>query len=295
MQSIVIHPELGRLAAKNGFTLAFYIWTILRQTAINEQLSTHYSKTDAKSILKSLGLAYTDRQFRNVFAQGNGVFWGIGANHYHLRSFERVTGYFARNLADSDRTFITPDLMVTVRLHKSHAAQNSEIYYAWFIVHGERVISRDTLHDLFGFSHDQQRHYEKLLGVRLKVAYNYAHINLKEYSKNPQELPKHHFTIDYEREIRFDEDIETVTAIQYQLPNSFLARPESSGESPSILASNAVRKAARTLIRHTLAESPQKRLYWLKWKDFEYAGATTDYIRAFFQGRKRLFLSGNYL
>lgn len=292
--SVLVHPELARLAMRQGVELPFVVWSILRDSTIAQNGSSHYSKKDAVRICSDKGLRFTPRHWSRIWEQGQGIFWGIDKNHIFIRSFRRVCWRFSALINDKDLSRQAKALFIKIQLSGGMEDLRAQLYHAWFLQWEEKTISRATLQDLFGLTPRQQRSLEKLLGNRLLIKTNYAHINAASYTENPRELPKHHFTINYEREIRFDEDIDSVAAIQYQLPNTFLARFDEHGESPAVEASNRARKAAGALFRDTDTLNQLKRTYWLKWSQFENLGTLDSLIRAYFQGKKRLWITGHY-
>jgi len=292
---ISVHPNLARIATREGYLIPFVIWSALRDASIKEDLSSNPLKSQAKKLLRSWGLNYTDRHYQRIWNNGLGIFWGLSQDRLWLRSFRRVSEKLSVYRKPCDESCQAQDLFVLIQLSKSLKALEAEVYHAWLLEKGECTLSRDTITDLFGFSHDTQRSLEAILGDRLKVFYNYAHLNLETYSKDPQALPEHHFSFDFEREIRFDEDKERVTYIQYQLPNGYLARPGKNSESDSVRASNRARYAMfRLLSQDSLLVYPKRR-YYLKSRDFERFGSLSDYVRVAYQGRKKLFLLGHYL
>jgi len=293
--SFSIHPELGRIAMRQGLELPFVVWSILRDSARLENLSTHYTKKEAVAIAAKNGLKFTARHWGRIWQRGTKIFWGTDKNHVFLRSFKRVALRFEEFTNDKDFSSTASDLFIQIQLSDGIESLRAELYYAWFLLHGEKTISRATLSDLFGISPDQQRSYEKLLGNRILVKTNYAHINTDSYKESPRELPEYHFTIKYEREVAFDEDVDCISAIQYQLPNTFIACHDNKGASPVRYGSNRARKAMRELCRHTDSLQPKKRTYWLKWSQFEALGSLTSLVRVYFQGKKRLWLTGHYL
>lgn len=295
MLTTQVHPELGRFAAKLDLVVPFFVWSILRQVAIDENLSSHYHKNDAKSILKKFGLGYSPIHLNRILKKGEGLFWSQFEGTIFLRSFEKVAKKLIAKLGDQDKIYHAANLMASCRVHKSLEKMNAELYWAWFLQSDEKTISRATLQDLFGFSPQAQRSYEKILGSRLIVRSNYAQIDAENYKQDPEPLPEYQFSITYEREIRFDEDTETVIAIQYQLPNSFLARMGSDDLAVLDLASNRVKRVARTLLRQTDGLRPNIASYWLKWSSFERNGKLEDYVRCFIRCNKALWLIGKYL
>lgn len=283
------------MAMKAGLETSFVSWSILRAYAVAQNLSTHYSKKEAARILAQYGLKFSQRHWSRIWEQGAGIFWGLQNNRLYLRSFKRMRKYLLALTQDKELGSSKLPIFVEIQLSGGMEDLRAQLYWAWFLQWEEKTISRDTLSDLFGLSHDQQRSYEAQLGAKLLVKSNYAHINLDSYKEKPQELPEHHFTIQYEREVRFDEDVDTVQAIQYQLPNTFLARAESGNPFPVTDASNRAKKAMQEPNRHTESLFPLKRTYWLKWSQFENLGTMESFIRAYYQGKKRLWLSGHYL
>jgi len=299
----LVSPELGRMAMRQGLELAFVAWSILRDFAVANSLSGHYSKRDFKAILGQYGLTYDRRHFSRLLQSGKGIFWRYETSKVYLVSFAKVSSHFEQYRKPCDYATQRQEIFVQIQCTKSIEAIRSELYFAWFAQFAEKTISRDTLKDLFGLSHDQQRAYEKRLGRRLLVKSNYAHIDKETYQDTNRQalnpygdvLPEYSFTVEYEREQSFGA-AERITAIQYQLPNTFIARPEAGQEFiPVKDAPNRAKNAIRDLFRPVSSLKPQQRIYWLKWHQFEIFGTQEAYIRAYFQGKKRLWISGHYL
>lgn len=293
--SFLIHPELSRIAMRQGLELTFVVWSILMDSVRVEKSSSHFTKESARQIAANQGLKFTLRHWRRIWNQGREIFWRTDNHMVFIRSFRRVASKFKPFISQKDLQVQERPFFVKIALSGGMEDLRANLYWAWFMQFEEKTISRATITDLFGLSPDQQRSYEALLGNRLLIKTNYAHINADSYSENPHGLPEHHFTVKYEREVRFDEDIDSVTAIQYQMPNTFLARQSESGVSPVHFGFNRARKAIRTLVRDTSTLTPQKRTYWLKWSEFEKLGSLDSFIRAYFQGKKRLWLLGQFL
>lgn len=299
----LVSPELGRLAMRQGLELAFVSWSILRDFAVANKLSGHYSKKDFKALLGQYGLTYDRRHFVRLLQSGKGIFWRYQGKKIYLVSFAKVSSHFEAFRKPCDELAQRQEIFVQIQCTKSIEAIRSELYFAWFSQFAEKTISRDTLKDLFGLSHDQQRAYEKRLGRRLLVKSNYAHIDKETYYQTNAQavkaygdvLPEHSFEIEYQREQTFGA-AERINAIQYQLPNTFIARPESGNDFiPVKDAPNRAKNALRDLFRPVSSLKPKQRIYWLKWQQFEVFGDESAYIRAYFQGKKRLWISGHYL
>ena len=299
----LVSPELGRLAMREGLELAFIAWSILRDFAVANSLSGHYTKKDFKRILGTYGLTYNRRHILRLMQSGEGIFWRLGAKKVYLISFAKVSKHFEQYRQACDASRRGAPFFVQIQCTKSIEAIRSELYFAWFAQFQEKTISRDTLKDLFGLSHDQQRAYERKLASRLLVKSNYAHIDKETYHETNRQqvnpygdvLPDYSFEIEYERDVT-DGKSEKVTAIQYQLPNTFLARPESGNEFiPVKDAPNRAKNAIVDLFRPVISLKSIQRIYWLKWHQFEVFGTLDSFIRAYFQGKKRLWISGHYL
>lgn len=297
-----INPHLARLALRNHNELGFVIWSLLRQNAIVENLSSHYSKKSIRKLLVENSLNYTQRHINNILEQFTGIFWRVGKSKIYLISFGRVCAYFEQFTKPCDAIHRDTNIFIEIQPSKSIEAIRAEIYFAWFAQFSEKIISRATLTDLFGLSPEQQRAYEAKLGARLLVKPNYAHINGESYRENPQELPEYHFSFNFEREITtgvdldsdFQGETQTVTAIQYQLPNTFFARPTDSEFIPAAVGSNRAKRAIRTLFGRVSSSNPTKRNYWLKRNEFERLAGINDLLRVAWQGKKSLWIIGNY-
>ena len=146
------HPELNRIAVKNNIDVPYVVWCVLRQHTSTNNLSGHYNINDARRVCINYGLNYTLRHWSRLWDSGNGLFWGIGQSSIHIRSFKRVYTV----LADDNATHVASADFITIQVHKSHIERRSELYWSWFYHRGEVTISRDSISDLFGLSHDQQ-------------------------------------------------------------------------------------------------------------------------------------------
>ena len=168
MRTIATHPELNRIAVKQGIDAQYLLWAVLRQVVADSGLSSHFTREQVYSLALEVGLSWTRRHFNRVLDQGNYLFWTVGATKIYVRSFKRVYN----RLADETAAGIPSALWVKIQPHKSALKRRSEFYWSWFISRGKQTIARDTLRDLFGLSHDQQRAYEDELGKRLIINTN---------------------------------------------------------------------------------------------------------------------------
>jgi len=297
-----INPNLGRLAIRQRLELPFVVWATLRQSSIEQKSSSHYSKKQFKSLMAQNGLTYNRRHVLRIMQQGEGIFWRLGAKKVYLISLANVTAYFERYLQPCDYAAAIDTKFIEITLSKSIEAIRAEIYFAWFAQFQEKLISRATLTDLFGLSATQQRAYEKMLGNRLIVKTNYAHIDAANFRESPQSLPEHHFEIEYKREITRGSDIDTdfvgetqkVNAIQYQLPNTFFARPSNGGFIPYADASNRAKRAILGLFRRVSSLNSNQRMYWVKRSQFEKLAGFDSLLRVAWQGKKSLWIVGHY-
>jgi hypothetical protein len=298
-----VSPELGRMAMREGLELPFIAWSILRDYAVANNLSGHYAKKDFKAILAAHGLTYNRRHMLRILQAGQDIFWKRNQKKIYLRAFSKVTAYFEALKKPCDENWQRQEKFIQIQVTKSIEAIRAKLYWAWFAQFSEKTISRDTIRDLTGLSHDQQRAYEKMLDKQLLVKTNYAHIDQETYYEVNRQaaspygdvLPEHSFKIEYQRQPATGQS-EKVTAIQYQLPNTFLARPEFGNEFiPYQDAPNRAKNAIRDLFRPVISLKPKQRIYWLKWQMFDVFGNEQAFIRAFFQGKKRLWISGHYL
>lgn len=300
--SFLVSPELAKIALREGLETSFTVWSILRDSVVAENLSSHFTKKWAIEICSSQGLSFTARHWRNIWQAGKGIFWGIDNRQIFIRSIRRVALRFEGFRKACDQELPRQNFFVQISLSGGIEDLRSKLYWSWFAQFDEKTISRETLTDLFGLSPDQQRAYEKSLGAALLVKTNYAHVSDAMYQDNPQELPEYHFTIRYEREVSLNQDAgagagfqaqETI-AYQYQLPNTFISRHEDTIAIPVPFASNRAREAVKYLNRHTDSLLPNKRIYWLNRAKFERMGTLDSYVRSYYQGKKRLWIGGNY-
>jgi hypothetical protein len=302
IMSFLVSPELGKIALREGLESSFVAWSILRSYVVAENHSGHFTKKRASRILAESGMNFSTRHYANIWQQGLGIFWGIEKNRIDMRSIKHVSECFQAFRKACDEKLPGQVFFVQISLSGGIEDLRAQLYWAWFAQFEEKTISRATLQDLFGLSPDQQRAYEQILATKILVKTNYAHINNDLYQDNPQALPEHHFTVKFEREISLNQDagaaagfgMQEVIAYQYQLPNTFIPRHEDSHEIPVPFASNRARNAIRCLDSHSDNESSLKRIYWLNRAKFERLGTLESFVRAYYQGKKRLWLAGNY-
>lgn len=287
MTLIATHPELNRLAVKNGIDAPYLIWCVLRHEMKQENLSGHFTKNQAKNICRSVGLNYTPRHFKRIFKSGESLLWGLGDGTLHIRSFKRVY----EQLADDTAKNLSSVTYVKIEIHKSSQARRAEFYWAWFLSRKEITIARETITELFNLSADQQRAYEKKSGECLLVKTNYAHIDLDDWQKNPCTLPAHHYT--YQREKFENNTVSTVTEIVYQLPNTFIARNKPCGVSPLAIAPKRAMNVTRTQYGITEHSYNQKR-YYVHVDKWHPDNGLNCYIRTYYQGSKRIHRVGHY-
>jgi hypothetical protein len=286
--TIPTHPELNRIAIRQGVDAEYLLWAVLRHYVAQCDGSSHFTRQEVYTIALEHGLSWTRRHFNRVLEAGNHIFWTVGKVRLFLRSFRKV--YNA--LADETAAAIPSARFVMIQPNKSAAERRAEFYWSWFVSRGESTIARDTLADLFGLSHDQQRAYEKLLGPRMKINTNYCHIDADLYKKDLKNIPGHAYSFIQEK--FNDNRIEQVNVIAYQLPNTFTARESRSDESSSVFAPNRALKASRTLYRLDSACSNNERWYFNFYDEWEQHMNPKAYIRSYYQGKKRIWRSGQF-
>lgn len=287
LKVIKSHPELNRVVVKNSLDTPYIVWCVLRDYAILNHLSSHYTTKNARDICIEAGLTFTKRHWSRIWLQGENIFWNKGKGKIHLRSFKRV---YSR-IADSEAGHVASPLFVNIRIEKSSQMRRAVLYWSWFIRRGDVTISRDTITEIFNLSPNQQRSYEKLLGNSLLVKPNYVHIDKKLYIKKPRPLPEHTFSFDHMpfRNNRF----EIKREIGYQLPNTFIARELHSGVSPVAFAPRRALKASRTLYGTT--EHSYKKMRYVKHQELWSPEMGNDtMIWTAWQGKKSIFRVGHY-
>lgn len=287
MTTIATHPELNRLAVKNGIDLPYLIWCVLRDEMRKNNSSGHYTKNDVKNICRDNGLNYTPRHFKRIFNDGDNLFWGLGDGTLHMRSFKRV---YSR-LADETANNVSSVNFVKIESHKSSQLRRAEFYWSWFVSRGETTIARETISEIFGLSADQQRAYEKILGTRLLKKSNYAHIGLKQWQNKPFKLPSYYYT--YTREKFENNTISYEIEIVYQLPNTFIASNSHCDVSSSEIAPRRAKNVVRMQYGTTEHSYNQKRYYSHpdQWHPDQ---GLNCYIRTYYQGKKRIYRIGHY-
>jgi hypothetical protein len=289
IMTFAVSPELAKVALREGLEMPFTVWSVLRDSVVAENSGSHFTKKQVIEICQNQGLDFTRRHWRNIWQFGKGIFWGKDKGRIFIRSIRRVAWRFEGFRKACDMELPRQNFFVQISLNGGIEDLRAKLYWSWFAQFDEKTISRATLQDLFGLSPDQQRAYEQILASKILVKTNYAHINNDLYQDNPQELPEHHFTVKYEREIILAQepgqeptlDYRETTAYQYQLPNTFIARYDSTIDIPVPHASNRAREAVKYLNRHTDSLLPNKRIYWLNRAKFEQLGTLDSYVRSY--------------
>ncbi len=288
-----VSPEHARLSTLANKQMSFVVWCILRDDIRQNNTSGHYSKSDVKSLCSSLG--YTKRHWTRIFNQGHGIFWGNDDKLIHLWSIKRATRKLEKitNSRVDMRDNFKKHVVITLARKDSTQSIYAKLYWSWFMARGEVEISRDSLMDIFGLSHDQQRAYEKILGKKILVRSNYCLIDSDRYKDNPTQLPEHHSTFGYERLTASDKVIQ-VTAIQYQLPNTYIARADGVDTCPTVKAPQSLVRANSARLWYAGYSHKQSQLYFANYRDFERSGTEKSFVRCYYQGKKRLWLQGQY-
>lgn len=290
---IIVSPEHARLATKAEKITAYAVYCMLRATVVNDNLSSHFTKNQVKSLL--IDLSISPRHWTRIFADGNNVYWNCENKRLYLRSYKKVTRNLEKLTGDriNYSSRYCHQIALEINPGDNSTIIGSKFYLAWFKARGEVTISRATLQDIFGISPDVQRHYESLLDNVLLVKSNYAHIDAEKYQKDPVELPGHNFTFGYER--LEDDRLSSHEAIQYQLPNTFIVST-GNGDSPTTTgASKSLIKAIQARRWHTDSYHPEQCLYAHTWRDFERSENNPAYVRVYANGSKKLWLSSQYL
>lgn len=288
-----VSPEHARLSLKADLATAYMVYCLLRANAQSLNGSSHYSKSEVKSLLIELGFGV--RKWSRIFDAGNTIFWNMEYKRVYVRSYRKITKKLERVTGDKVNwnSKYLREICLEFNTGDNSTTLSAKLYHAWFLARGEVTISRQTLSDLFGLSPDRQRHYETLLDGQLLVKHNYAHIDSEKYANNPSQLPEHHFTIRYERFT--DDKVTHHEAIQYQLPNTFLTAGNGSDKPTTTAATQSLKKAIRARSWHTESYDSEDAFYSHTWRDFERSKGKAKYVRAYSQGIKKLWLSGQYL
>lgn len=289
-----ISPELARLSTLANVQIAFVVWCILRDDIRENLTSGHYNKSDVKSLCSELG--YTTRHWTRIFNAGDGIFWGNDDKMIHMRAYKKALRKLERltkSYVDVREKF---QRHVTIEITRKDTTQSvyAKLYWSWFLARGEVTISRDELQTLFGLSHDQQRAYESVLGKKILIKSNYCLIDAETYSETPTELPEHHSTFGYQRLTAGDKSVD-IKAIQYQLPNTFIANDAGNADDSTTTASQSLKRGNSARLWYASYPHKQNQLYFSKWTQFERFGNENSHVRVFYQGKKRLWLRGQYL
>ena len=153
---IKIHPGLGRVVLLHDLGLVYRVWLVLRSADVNG--SGVVGRETARQALQAHGL--TARHLITARRQSGSEKWfTVFPNRIEYRSLESVCVDFG---VEPGRPVVV-DAGVVGNLQEFRAV----VYAAWFVkVDGdERTISRDTLTELFGVSHETQRRWERLAGI----------------------------------------------------------------------------------------------------------------------------------
>lgn len=287
--TIPTHPELNRIALKQGVDAPYLLWAVLRHYVSQCGASSHFTRDHAYNIARGYGLNWSRRNFNRIVVSGVNLFWGTDTERLFMRSFKRV--YHA--LADKQAASVPSSQFILIQAHKSVAERRAELYWSWFAARGEQTIARDTLTDLFGLSHDQQRAYESLLSRRLLIKTNYCHIDSDLYRDNLKQLPAHSF--EFKQEKFTDNRVTYVNVVAYQLPNTYIARNGSSDESSCEFAPRRALSVTRRHHGHTLlARDYNVRCYFDFYDQWEKHMNPQAFIRMYYQGKKRIFRQGQF-
>jgi hypothetical protein len=288
LSTVASHPELNRIALKQKIDAEYMLWCVLRHVVAENGLSGHFTREAAYNVALTSGLNWSRRNFNRIIAAGGGLFWGTDTERIYMRSFKWVYN----NLADKQAASVPSSQFVMIQPNKSVVNRRAELYWSWFAARTEQTIARDTITDLFGLSHDQQRAYEAALGSRLLVKTNYCHIDADLYKNNLKNLPPHAYHFIHEK--LTDNRVEYVNVIAYQLPNTYIARGLKHGESPLIFAPKRALSVTRRHHGHTTARDYNERCYYDFYDQWEKHMNPKAFVRTWFQGSKRVYRQGQY-
>ena len=136
--SVFVHPELARLAIREGLELSFVVWSILRNEVVANKHSGHFTKKDAIAIAANHGLRFTVRHWSRIWASGNPIFWGSDNNRIFLRSFRRVCWRFAEFRQDKDLSALPQAFLIRIQLSGGIEDLRAQLYHAWFFAVGRK-------------------------------------------------------------------------------------------------------------------------------------------------------------
>lgn len=287
LMKLSTHPELNRIALKRSLDLPYVVWLILRHEIRINNHSSHFNTHSARKVCMNFGLNFSLRHWRRIWKSGERIFWGQGYGKIHLRSFKRVYNL----LADDTAKNVPSPLFIEIEIYKTSIERRAELYMSWFASRGEITIARATITELFNLSADQQREYETILDGRLLVKSNYCHIDAKKYRNNPIELPPYYNTFVHEK---FENDrVSDETTIFYQMPNTYIPSKAHNANAATFAPRRCI-GVSRTLYRHTNSLYQPKR-YHLYLSDLSQIDGKPEYVRTYFQGKKRINRIGHYL
>lgn len=284
-----VNPQFSRLSLKAKTPLAYALWSLLRPF-VNSNHSGVFDKSQVYAIARQM--KFSDRHIRRIMARGNGVYWGLDNKHLFIRKPDRVRLALQRLTGDT----MTPNECYVDNLSVDLPDTQSKtikayLYYSFFWARGEITISRDSIHDETGLSHDQQRAYESALGDALIVRTNYAHIYHDDLQDKPRPLPEHHYSIGYNMQ-DMDGDTYPVIAYQYQLPNTYIASVHNAPHVRTTRTPVVMRRSVLAHRWHTNSSYLSKMRYCRQPQQLSKDNAESQYLRVYFQGKKRLWACG---
>lgn len=298
MQLVSVNTYLSRVAILNNQDLPYVVWCLLRQDTTNNNLSGKYTKKDARYLARAYGLSLSVRTWTRIWRAGDGIFWGTDNNNIFLRSMKRVTKWACKN--DASKSEIDVQMyQVSIAIDGSLQAIKASLYWSWFAARDEVTIARDTISDIFGLSHDTQRAYEALLGAQLLVKSNYAHIDeswhiadTKACQGSIYNLPGHARTFEQEK---FSNDrVSKDRVIMFQLPNTYIARGSKGGSPAKKEPQNSAVSAIWARRRFAVSCLQSERTYCKNHDIWAKYGTKNSFWRAYYQGKKRVWKSGQF-
>lgn len=290
----LVSPEHARLATLANLQTAYVVFCLVRENLKKANASSHYTKKYIMSLL--IDLNFPRRKWSRIFRAGNNVFWGMSHGIIHLRSYKRVTRALEAITGTriDSRDCFKCEIEIEITSETSLQEISARLYWSWLYARGEITIARDTLQSLFGISQDTQRNYDAILGDCLLIKSNYCIIDLdKSYQACPVDMPAHATNFRYDR-TRGDNSVNEVAAIQYQIPNTYIARVVNAGNRTTT-APNSLIDVIQTRAWLTTNTCAYKVLYHANMRDLERNGSPDSYVRTYYNGKRRVWRLGQYI
>jgi hypothetical protein len=161
-----VDSEVGRLCIPLNLKSELRVSAIAQHINVRRYKGRGWLKTRVlRRYLKALGIEYTDRHFRRLLAEGNGIFWYVGETRLRLIGKRKIGAELTRRAMALNPAIVEtnpPGLKrdVLLPIGKSLEEWEALIYAGWLAAKKNPDISRQTLATLFGRTPRTIRHWE---------------------------------------------------------------------------------------------------------------------------------------